>query len=32
MFSDCFEVLMLKIIFLKKHSFDAFLIEKHFEP
>jgi hypothetical protein len=34
MFSDCFDVLISKIIFLKKTNlyFDAFLSEKRFEP
>jgi hypothetical protein len=33
MFSDYFDVLMSKIIFLKikKHNFNVFLNEKHFE-
>jgi hypothetical protein len=32
MFSYCFDVLISKMIFKKKHHFDAFLSEKHFEP
>ena len=31
-FLDCFDVLMLKIIFKKKIYFNAFLSEKHFKP
>jgi hypothetical protein len=31
MFSDRFDVLISKIIFLKKYYFDVFLNEKHFE-
>jgi len=30
MFSDCFDMLMFKIFFLKKH-FDVFLSKKYFE-
>jgi hypothetical protein len=32
MFLDGFNVLVLKIFFLKKYYFDVFPNEKHFEP